>query len=156
VWFEGPCPDPSPALETGLLPAGAGTDAMTNFASLRGPLGTDRVFVRSPVPLDHSRWLAALKAGKSMATNGPLVSLKANGVAVGQEVKLPAGGGEVRFEVWLRSYVPVDHLQLIGNGEVVADLPLSGDHTAKEQRADLDDFWHGCSFCRAAPLMNAG
>jgi hypothetical protein len=67
-----------------------------------------------------------------MATNGPLVSLKANGVAVGQEVKLPAGGGEVRFEVWLRSYVPVDHLQLIGNGDVVADLPLSGDHTAKD------------------------
>ncbi len=31
------------------IPAGAGTDAMTNFASLRGPLGTDRVFVRSPV-----------------------------------------------------------------------------------------------------------
>jgi WD40 repeat protein len=114
------------------IPAGAGTDAMTNFASLRGPLGTDRVFVRSPVPLDHSRWLAALKAGKSMATNGPLVSLKANGAEVGQEVKLPAGGGEVRFEVWLRSYVPVDHLQLIGNGEVVADLPLSGDHTAKD------------------------
>jgi hypothetical protein len=72
------------------IPAGAGTDAMTNFASLRGPLGTDRVFVRSPVPLDHSRWLAALKAGKTMATNGPLVSLKANGAEVGQEVKLPA------------------------------------------------------------------
>ena len=106
---------------------------MTNFASLRGPLGTDRVFVHfSPVPLDHSRWLAALKAGKTMATNGPLVSLKANGAEVGQEVKLPAGGGEVRFEVWLRSYVPVDHLQLITNGEVVADLPLSGDHTAKD------------------------
>src|SRR5206468_6805087 len=28
------------------LPAGAGTDAMTNFASLRGPVGLNRVYVR--------------------------------------------------------------------------------------------------------------
>jgi TolB protein len=113
------------------LPAGAGTDAMTNFASLRGPVGTDRVYVHSPAP-DHRRWLAALKAGKSMATNGPLVNLWANGAEVGQEISLPAGGGAVRFRTWLRSYVPVDHLQLIGNGEIVADLPLIGDHSAAD------------------------
>ena len=29
------------------LPAGAGTDAMANFASLRGPVGMNRVFVKS-------------------------------------------------------------------------------------------------------------
>ncbi|MGH7536646.1 MAG: CehA/McbA family metallohydrolase, partial [Gemmatimonadales bacterium] len=31
------------------LPAGAGTDAMANFASLRGPVGMNRVYVRSGV-----------------------------------------------------------------------------------------------------------
>jgi hypothetical protein len=30
------------------LPAGAGTDAMANFASLRGPVGLNRVYVRVP------------------------------------------------------------------------------------------------------------
>lgn len=119
------------------LPAGAGTDAMTNFASLRGPLGTDRVYVHSPVPVDHTSWLAALKAGKSIATNGPLVNLKANGAGIGQEVTLPSGGGDVRFDLWFRSYVPVDHVELIGNGEVVAELPLTGDRTALDSSVTL-------------------
>ena len=33
------------------------------------------------------------------------------------------------MKVTLRSIVPVDHLQLIRNGEVVAELPLQGDRT---------------------------
>ena len=33
-------------LECGLqIPAGAGTDAMANYASLRGPVGLNRVYV---------------------------------------------------------------------------------------------------------------
>ena len=39
------------------LPAGAGTDAMANFASLRGPVGMNRVYVRSGAPLGYHRWL---------------------------------------------------------------------------------------------------
>ena len=46
------------------IPAGAGTDAMTNFASLRGPVGMNRVFVRSGPALQYRSWLAALKAGR--------------------------------------------------------------------------------------------
>ena len=37
------------------LPAGAGTDAMTNFASLRGPVGMNRVFVKSGGAARRSR-----------------------------------------------------------------------------------------------------
>ena len=53
------------------LPAGAGTDAMTNYASLRGPVGMNRVFVRSGAKLDYRGWLAALKAGRTFVSNGP-------------------------------------------------------------------------------------
>ncbi len=35
------------------IPAGAGTDAMTNYASLRGPVGLNRVYVKAGVPLTH-------------------------------------------------------------------------------------------------------
>ena len=80
------------------LPAGAGTDAMTNFASLRGPVGMNRVFVQSGAPLEHRRWLAALKSGKSFATNGPLLELSVNGRGLGDEVVLPDGGGEVSVQ----------------------------------------------------------
>jgi len=112
------------------LPAGAGTDAMANFASLRGPVGTNRVFVRSGGPLEHRRWLAALKAGRSFATNGPLLELSVNGRGLGEEVALPEGGGEVTARVRLRSIVPVDHLELVRNGEVVRTIPLAGDRTS--------------------------
>jgi hypothetical protein len=112
------------------LPAGAGTDAMANFASLRGPVGMNRVYVRTQGSLDHARWLGALKAGRSFATNGPLLELTINGHGLGEEVRLPAGGGEVTARVRLRSNVRVDHLEVIRNGEVVHTVPLAGARTA--------------------------
>jgi hypothetical protein len=112
------------------LPAGAGTDAMANFASLRGPVGMNRVYVRSGAPLQHDRWLGALKAGRSFATNGPLIELAVDGRDLGDEIRLPAGGGVVTARIRLRSNVPVDHLELVRNGEVVHTVPLAGDRTA--------------------------
>ncbi|HEX6106853.1 MAG TPA: CehA/McbA family metallohydrolase [Gemmatimonadales bacterium] len=119
------------------LPAGAGTDAMANFASLRGPVGMNRVYVRSGAPLGHRRWLAALKAGRSFATNGPLLELTADGLGPGAEIALPEGGGKVTARVRLRSNVPLDHLELIRNGEVVHSVPLTGDRTAADVTVDL-------------------
>ncbi len=73
------------------VPAGGGTDAMANYASLRGPVGMNRVFVRSGTKLDYRGWLAALKAGKTFATNGPLLSFTLDGREVGDEIALPVG-----------------------------------------------------------------
>jgi len=54
------------------LPTAAGTDAMANFASLRGPVGLNRVYVEVPKgKLDVDPWLANLKRGRTFATNGP-------------------------------------------------------------------------------------
>jgi TolB protein len=111
------------------LPAGAGTDAMANFASLRGPVGMNRVFARSG-RLEQRRWLAALKAGRSFATNGPLLGFTLNGKELGSELVLPKGEHQLVARVSLKSYVPVDHLEIVSNGEVVADIPLRGDRTA--------------------------
>jgi TolB protein len=112
------------------IAAGAGTDAMANFASLRGPVGMNRVFVRSGGPLEHSRWLAALKAGKSFATNGPLLNFTLNGQGLGDELTLPAGNHELLARVTLRSNVPVDHLEIVRNGRVITSIPLQGDRTS--------------------------
>ena len=112
------------------IPAGAGTDAMTNFASLRGPVGMNRVFVQVDGPLDHARFLAGLKTGRTVATNGPLLDFALDGRGLGGELRLPAGGGTVRARVTLRSVVPVEHLEIVGNGEVVAEIPLTGDRTS--------------------------
>lgn len=112
------------------IPAGAGTDAFPNFASLRGPPGLARVFVQSGATLDHRRWLAALKAGRTFVTNAPLLEFSLAGRAIGDEIRLPAGSHRLTARVGLRSNVPVDHLEIIGSGKVVASIPLGGDRTA--------------------------
>jgi hypothetical protein len=114
------------------IPAGAGTDAMTNYASLRGPVGTDRVYVQSGVPLDHRRWLAALKAGKTFATNGPLLEFSIAGAGIGQEITLPSGGRQLTVKGSVRSIVPLDHFEIVGNGRVIAALPVTGSRTSAD------------------------
>jgi len=116
VWYR--------ALNCGFrLPAGAGTDAMANFASLRGPVGMNRVYVRTGEPFTRARLFDSLRAGRSFATNGPLLELRVNGRSVGDRVRLPATGGTVQARVRLRSNVPVDHLELVVNGEP-REIPL--------------------------------
>jgi TolB protein len=118
------------------LPAGAGTDAMANFASLRGPVGMNRVFVRSGT-LEHRRWLSQLKQGRSFATNGPLLGFTLGGKTLGDEVSLPTGGGELVAEVSLQSYVPVDRLEIVGNGQAVAEIPLGRERMSVSRKVTL-------------------
>ncbi|MEO8090322.1 MAG: CehA/McbA family metallohydrolase [Gemmatimonadales bacterium] len=119
------------------LPAGAGTDAMANFASLRGPVGMNRVFAKIGAPLTHRRWLAALKAGRTFATNGPLLGFTLNGRELGSEVSLRPREREVVAIVSLKSNVPVDQLEIVRNGTVIASVPLSGDRTTVSARIPL-------------------
>ena len=109
------------------LPAAAGTDAFPNFASLRGPPGLLRVFVQSGPRLDHRTWLAGLKAGRTFVTNGPLLEFSLAGRGIGDEIKISAEMRQLRAVVRLRSNVPVDHLEIIGNGKVVATVPVGAD-----------------------------
>jgi hypothetical protein len=118
------------------LPAAAGTDAMANYASLRGPVGLNRVYANvAPGPLKIAPWLDSLKHGRTFATNGPLLEFSLGGLQPGDELHLPAGENTVKFSAWLRSFVPVDHLQVICHGQVVRDLKLEGDR----ETADVED-----------------
>jgi hypothetical protein len=105
------------------LPTAAGTDAMANYASMRGPVGLNRVYVKVPNgPLNIGTWLDGLKRGRTFATNGPLLGFSLGGKQVGDELRLPAGENKVKVSAWLRSLVPIDHLQVICNGDVVREL----------------------------------
>ena len=118
------------------LPAAAGTDAMANFASLHGPVGLNRVYASVPSgPLNITSWLSSLKQGRTFATNGPLLGITLGEREVGDDLKLPGGEHQVKFKAWARSLVPVDHLEIICNGQRVRDLKLSGDR----MRADVED-----------------
>lgn len=109
--------------------AAGGTDAMTNYASMRGPIGLNRTYVKlENAPKDPTAftraWLDGLKAGHSFATNGPLVSLEVEGQGVGGELKLKKGAHKLAFKVAMASIAPVDALDLIVNGKVAQKIPL--------------------------------
>ena len=120
------------------LPAAAGTDFMGNYASLRGPIGLNRVYVEVPAvpnkaapnePIKIAPWLAAIKTGHTFATNGPLLRFSLAGQPIGGEVKLNKKEA-VHFSAELFSIVPVDHLQIVCNGKVAQELKLDADRTS--------------------------
>jgi TolB protein len=121
------------------IPAGAGTDAFPNFASLRGPPGLLRVYGRVAgggqraaglgTAGGHRRFLEAIKAGRTFVTNAPLLDFQITGPDAvtrqsGDVIGLRAGRHQLEVRAILRSNVPVDHLELVRNGKVVAELGL--------------------------------
>jgi TolB protein len=151
VWYR--------LLNCGFRPAAAaGTDAMANYASLRGPVGMNRVYgligtgdsragaspnglvaekpgaLGNALAIRAADWLAALRAGRTMATNGPLVGLTVEGQSPGSEIAVAGSGGELHYKGFLRSIVPIDHLELVMNGNVVRTLTLDRSRT----RADFE------------------
>lgn len=114
------------------LPAGAGTDAMANFASLRGPVGLNRVYLRVPEgPLELSSWLHALRQGRGFVTNAPLVDFTLGTRRPGDDLELEVER-EVHFTAALRSIVPVDHFEVVCNGEVIRSLELPPTRTVAD------------------------
>jgi hypothetical protein len=107
------------------LPAGAGTDAMANYADLRGPVGMNRVFLDTGGDVSPEALKAALKAGRTFASNGPLLGLELGGEHPGGTVSR-RGPGKVNYRIALRSPVPVEHLELVQNGRVVKSFKLAG------------------------------
>jgi TolB protein len=109
------------------LPTAAGTDFMGNYASLRGPVGLNRVYAEVEAgPLKIAPWLAAIKAGHTFATNGPLLRFSLGGQKIGDEMRLDKKQ-EVRFTAEMNSIVPLEHLQIVCNGKVARELAMNGD-----------------------------
>jgi hypothetical protein len=127
--------------------AGAGTDAMANYASLRGPVGMNRVFLdMSGLDMsgldtagsrDDAAVHAALKAGRGFVSNGPLLGLLLGGRKPGDTLALSAPG-KLGYRIALRSPVAVDHLELVHNGRVVKRFELDGDRRRFDAEGELD------------------
>jgi hypothetical protein len=112
------------------LPTAAGTDFMGNYASLRGPMGLNRVYAQvKPGPLKIGPWLESIKAGRTFATNGPLLWFELGGKTAGGEIRLEKKQ-DVPFKAGLRSIVPVEHLQIVCNGKVAREVELKDKKSA--------------------------
>ena len=103
---------------------------MGNYASLRGPVGLNRVYAEvKPGALKIEPWLAAIKAGRTFATNGPLLRFSLGGQQIGGEVRLDKKQ-EVQFSAEMNSIVPVDHLQIVCNGNLARELAMNSTRTS--------------------------
>jgi hypothetical protein len=100
---------------------------------LRLPLstGTDwflydfsRVYARIPERLTIKSWLEALRAGRCVATNGPLLTLTVDGHEVGEVLDLDRPR-TVRVEATGVGRHDFQRLQLVQNGQVVQTQPTA-------------------------------
>lgn len=118
------------------LPAGAGTDAMANYASLRGPVGMNRVLLDTGGRRDPDAAFAALKAGRGFVSNAPLLGMIVAEATPGDTLDFAAPGKRA-YRIALRSSVPVDHLELVQNGRVVKSFTPTRDRRRLDAEGEL-------------------
>ena len=94
--------------------------------------GTDKMWAGVPVggvrtyadlrgeDFSFEAWGRAVRAGRTFTTSGPIVGLTVEGKAVGDEIRLPAGGGTLSVEARAESVLPFHRLEVVVNGRVAA------------------------------------
>ncbi len=108
------------------LAISAGSDSFTNVADHYTP-GAHRVYVQPGGPMRYGEWITNYKRGRSFATNGPVIYLTVDGKQPGDEIVFPAGPPRrVRVKADIRTYVPVDKVEVVVNGKVVIEKSAGG------------------------------
>jgi hypothetical protein len=95
-------------------------------------LGAVRTYARLPKdePPTYAAWIEAVRAGRTFVTNGPLLSVTADGVDPGATLTLPAGGRSVAVRIEARSATPFDEIEVLHNGRIVGSKTVSGNRLA--------------------------
>ena len=111
-----------------LLNAGfriAATGGTDNFSDVwrDPPPGSVRTYARLDGPLTVPNWLAAVKAGRTFMSSGPLLTLTVEGREPGDAIVLGEGESpNLRVHAEGVSITPMDSLQIVVNGDVVRTM----------------------------------
>ena len=97
------------------LPAMAGTDKMYTSQVV----GAVRTYVQMDGPFSYQGWIEGARAGRTFVTTGPMLTFEVNGQQAGKTIPLP-GAGTVQVQATVRSLLPVDRLEVIRGGEIIA------------------------------------
>jgi hypothetical protein len=113
------------------LPVLGGTDKM----SAEVPVGAIRTYARLGLdePPTFEAWAAAVRAGRTFATSGPLIELAVDGHEPGDVIRLPSSGGRLEVRAGVRAGQPV-----ITALEIVMDGAVVGRETAPSPTASLE------------------
>ena len=107
------------------MPAAAGTDCFLNrIPSL--PPGWGRAYVHIAEGLSYKGWVEELRNGRSFVSNGPMIEFSVNGGEIGDTIHLDRPHS-VRIHSRARAQYPLDRLEIVYNGRVVANGRLSDD-----------------------------
>jgi hypothetical protein len=101
-------------------------------------LGSIRTYARlqQGQPFTYTAWIEAIRAGRTFATNGPLLLLTVDDQDLGATLQVTADQPvQVRAEA--RSLVPFEHLEIIVNGEVAVRQSPRGSTSAVSIEAEI-------------------
>ena len=101
------------------ITAVGGEDSIADM-HYRQLIGQNRSYAHLGSRLTWEGWIDAIRKGRIFVTNGPLLELEVNGRGVGEEVRLPAGGDKVTVRGTVQSIVPVQKIEIVFRGRVVA------------------------------------
>jgi hypothetical protein len=109
------------------LPVSAGSASGVKAA----PLGYNRVYAKLDSPFTYENWFRTLKAGRSFATNGPILFLTVEGREPGDVLRLQtAGRRKVRIHAAVSSLKALDRLEVIFKGRTIRTVKGAGRLTA--------------------------
>jgi hypothetical protein len=95
---------------------------------MSSPAGYSRVYARIDGPMTVAAFWEAIKAGRSFATTGPMLDLTADGEGLGATVSRSSTGAiPVQLHTTVQSIVPLESLQIVHNGLVIASTKLIGE-----------------------------
>lgn len=105
------------------VPLVGGTDKMSSDV----PVGLYRTYAKlGDEPFSYEAWCRAVRGGRTFHSGGAIVRLEVDGHEIGDTVRI-SGPGTVSVVASAESVLPIASLQLVCNGEVVAE---SAEHEA--------------------------
>jgi hypothetical protein len=102
------------------------------------PLGAVRTYARllSEQKLEPATWIEAVRAGRTFVTNGPILSLSAADQGPGNTLTVEPGT-EVPIHAQVRSALPIESIEVLAGGKVVAAAKPSGEQRSVELQTAL-------------------
>jgi hypothetical protein len=107
--------------------------------SNRTALGSFRTYARllPDEEVSYKNWIEAIRAGRTFVTTGPLLTLSVEGLDPGGVLDVPPNGSSVRVRAQVRSPTPVEWLEVVANGKVVATTQEAGPSAEPTLEADV-------------------
>ncbi len=130
--FSGTAPVWHRALNCGFrVTASAGEDSILGLHATP-IIGSSRLYAYVGDKLEWSRYVEAIRQGRTFVTNGPLLSFTVDGHIPGDEI--PLAGDSVEVNASAQSIVPLEKLEIYFNGKVIA----SSDGSPIRKRLAID------------------